>query len=132
MKRTISSFTGEGIISSPGARARTPGGRRPVSRCPFSCSAVTVDPAQLAEIDFLDDGLAAAAAAAAMSMVPPVEEALALEVALVRLGAMAYVRSERARSAACGKETDAREKRNLGMKGTGEELVPPHKCFIKG
>ena len=42
-----------------------------------------------------DEDLAAAAASAAMSTVLLDEEALALEVPLVRLGAMAYVRSER-------------------------------------
>ena len=34
------------------------------------------------------------------------------------------VRAERAGSVARGKETCAREKRNLGAKGTGEVLVP--------
>ena len=89
-----SSFAGEGIISSPGARACTSEGRRPANRCAFSCSAVTVDPAQSAEIDLLDDDdLAAATAVAAMSTTLPVEEALDLEAPLVRLGAMACVRS---------------------------------------
>ena len=55
-----------------------------------------MDPAQSAEIVRLDyEDLAVAVAAAAMSMVLTDEEALALEVALVRLGAMAYVRSVR-------------------------------------
>ena len=70
----------------------TPDGRRPASRCAFNCSAVTVDPPQSAEIDlFEDEDLAAAA----MSMTLLDEEALALEVALVRLGAMASVWSVR-------------------------------------
>ena len=56
---------------------------------------MTVDPPQSAEIDLLDDEDLAAAAAAAMSTVLLDEEALPLEVVLVRLGAMAYVRSER-------------------------------------
>ena len=48
------------------------------------------------EIDLLDDeDLAAAAAAAAMSMVLLDEEALAMEAALVCLGAMAFVQSVR-------------------------------------
>ena len=68
---------------------------------------MTVDPAQLAEIDFLDDGLAAAAAAAAMSMVLLEEEALALGVALARLGAMAYERSVRG---VCSRERNRRER----------------------
>ena len=72
-----SSFAGEGTSSSPGTRALTPEGRRPASRCAFSCSAMTVDPPQSAAIDLLDDeDLAAAAAAAAMSTVLLDEEAL--------------------------------------------------------
>ena len=79
---------------------------------------------QSAEIDLLEEDLAAAAAAAAMSMVLFDEDALALEVALVRLGAMAYERNVRSEKEVLrGKETGAREKRNLGMKGTGEVLV---------
>ena len=56
---------------------------------------MTVDPPQSAEIDLFEDaGAAAAAASAAMSTTLLVEEALALEAPLVRLGAMACVRSE--------------------------------------
>ena len=73
----------------------TPEGRRPASRCDFSCSAVIVDPPQSAEMDLFEEaGAAAVAASAAMSMILLVEEALALEAPLVRLGAMACVRSE--------------------------------------
>ena len=70
-----------------------------------------VDPPQSAEIDLLDDGLAAAAAAAAMSTVLLDEEALALGVALVRLGAMAYERSVRGVLRAGKKQ--ARERREV-------------------
>ena len=71
-------------------------GRRPASWCAFSCPAVIVDPPQSAEIErFDEEDLAAAAAAAAMSIVLLDVEALALEAALVRLGAMAFVRSVR-------------------------------------
>ena len=57
---------------------------------------MTADPPQSAEIDLFDDeDLAAAAAAAAMSTVLLDEEALALGAALVRLGAMAFVRGVR-------------------------------------
>ena len=53
-----------------------------------------VDPSQSAEIDRFDEEvLAAAAAAAAMSIVRLDVEALALEAALERLGAMASVRN---------------------------------------
>ena len=93
-KMTTSSFVGEGTGSSPGARALTLDGRRPASRYAFSCSAVIVDPPQSAEIDRFDvEDLAAAAAAAAMLIVLLDVEALALEAALERLGAMACVRS---------------------------------------
>ena len=68
-------------------------GRRPASRCAFSCSAVIVDPPQSAEIERFDvEVLAAAAAAAAMSIVRLGVETLAVEAAFERLGAMAYVR----------------------------------------
>ena len=54
-----------------------------------------VDLTQSAEIGFFEDADAAAAAAsAAMSMILLVEEALALEAPLVRLGAMACMQSE--------------------------------------
>ena len=60
----------------------------------MSCSTVIVDPPQSAEIDrFDEEDLVAAAAAAAMSIVLLDVEALALEAALERLGAMTYVRS---------------------------------------
>ena len=62
---------------------------RPVSRCVFNCSAVTVDPPQSAEIDRLDEDFAAAAAAAAMFTVLLDEDALALGAFFARLGAMA-------------------------------------------
>ena len=53
-----------------------------------------VDPPQSTEIERFDvEDLAAAAAAAAMSIVRLDVEALALEAALERLGAMACVRS---------------------------------------
>ena len=85
--------------------------------CAFSCSAVIVDPPQSAEIDLFNDAdLAAAAAAAAMSTVLLDEEALALEAALVRLGAMAYVRSERGVLRA-GKKQARGRRRILGRKG---------------
>ena len=131
MKMTTSSFAGDGTDSSPGARALTLDGRRPASRCAFSCSAVTEDPPQSAEIDLLDDeDLAAAAAAAAMSTVLLDEEALPLGATLARLGAMAQEQSKRG---VCARERSGRERRRtLRMKGTGEELVPTHKCFIKG
>ena len=63
-----------------------------------------------------DEYLVAAADAAAMSMVLPDEEALALEVALVRLGAMAYVQSERGVLRA-GKKRARERRRILGRKG---------------
>ena len=94
MKMTTSSFAGEGTNSSPGARSLTPEGRRLASRCDFSCSAVTVDPPQSAEIDLFEAAGAAAAALAAMSITLLDEEPLALEAPLVRLGAMVCVRSE--------------------------------------
>ena len=63
-----------------------------MSRCSFSCAAVTVDPPQSAEIDLFEAGAAAAAASAAMSTILLEEGALALEVPLEgRLGAMADV-----------------------------------------
>ena len=78
-------------LQSP-ERALTLDSRRPASRYTFSCSAVIVDPPQSAEIERFDvEDLAAAAAA--MSIVRPDVEALALEAALERLGAMASVRS---------------------------------------
>ena len=81
-----------------------------------------MDPPQSAEIDLLDDeDLAAAAAVAAMSIVLLDEEALALGAILVRLGAMAYVRSERGLLRE-GKKR-AREKKDFGVKGTSEVLV---------
>ena len=67
---------------------------------------MTVDPPQSAEIDLLDDDdLVAVAAAAAMSITLPDEEALALEAPLVRLGAMACVRSG---LGVCARERDGR------------------------
>ena len=70
-------------------------GRRPARRCDFSCSAVIVDPPQSAEMDLFEEaGAAAAAASAATSTILLAEGALALEVPLVRLGAIAYVQSE--------------------------------------
>ena len=73
---------------------------------------MTVDPTQSVEIVRLDDeDLAAAAAAAAMSTARLDEEALALEVALVRLGAMAYERSVRGVLRAGKKK--ARERREI-------------------
>ena len=102
----------------------TPDARRPASRCAFSCSAVTVDPPQSAEIDLFDDeDLAAAAAAAAMSMVLLDVEALALE----RLGAMASVRGV----LRAGKK-GAKGKRNLEAKGTSEGYGPYPLQFIRG
>ena len=54
-----------------------------------------VDPPQSAEMDLFEEaGAAAAAASAAMSTILLVEEALALEVPLEHLGAMACVRGE--------------------------------------
>ena len=62
----------------------------------------------MAEIERFDvEDLAAAAAAAAMSTVLLDEEALALEVALERLGAMAYKRSVRG---VCARERNRRER----------------------
>ena len=64
------------------------------------------------EIDLFDDeDLAAAAAAAAMSMVLLDEEALALEAALVRLGAMVFVRS--VRDMLCAGKKGARGRREI-------------------
>ena len=77
---------------------------------------MTVDPAQSAEIVRLDDGDLAAAAAAVMSTVLPDEEALALEVALVRLGATEYERSVRGKLRA-GKKRARERRRILGRKG---------------
>ena len=129
VKMTTSSFAGDGTDSSPGSRALTLDGRRPASRCAFSCSAVTEDPPQSAEIDLLDDE-DLAAAAAAMSTVLLDEEALPLGATLVRLGAMAQEQSKRE---VCARERSGRERRrNLRMKGTGEALVPTLKCFIEG
>ena len=122
VKMTTSSFAGEGTNSSPGARALTLDGRRPASRCTFSCSTVTVDPPQSAEIDLLDDeDLAAAAAVAAMSTVLLDEEALALEAVLVRLGAMAYVRSE----LRAGKKMSGRKKKIGGERAREGFWTPP-------
>ena len=118
---TTSSFAGEGIVLSPGARACTLDGRRPASRCPFSCSAVTVDPAQSAEIDLFAGAGATAAPLEAMSMTLLDEEPLALEAPLVRLGAMVCVRSER--GVLRGKEMSAGEKENFGVKGTSEAHI---------
>ena len=81
-----------------------------------------MDPAQSAEIDlFAGAGAAAAAASTAMSMTLLDEEPLALEVPLVRLGAMACVRSER--GVLRGKEMSAGEKENFGVKETSETHV---------
>ena len=78
---------------------------------------MTVDPPQSAEIDLFDDeDLAAAAAAAAMSTVLLDEEALALEVALVRLGAMANEWSVRGVLRA-GKKRARERRRILGRMG---------------
>ena len=88
MKTTTSPLAGAGTTSSPGARACALEGMRPVRRCVFNCSAVTVDPPQSAEIDRLDEDFAAGAAAAAMSTVLLDEEALALGAVFARLGAM--------------------------------------------
>ena len=117
-----SSLAGEGINSSPGARALTPEGRRPAGRCDFSCSAVIVDPPQSAEIDLFEEaGAAAAAALVAMSTILLAEGALALEVPLARLGAMAYVRSKK--EVLRGKEMSAGAKEKFRMKGTSEAHV---------
>ena len=98
---------------SPVARALTLEGRRPASRWALSCSVVIVDPPQSAEIDrFDEEDLVVAAAAAAMSIVWLDVEALALEAALVRLGAMAFVWSVRGVLRAGKRKT--KEKRNLG------------------
>ena len=81
-----------------------------------------MDPAQSAEIDlFAGAGAVAAAASAAMSMTLLDEEPLALEAPLVRLGAMACVRSER--GVLHGKEMSAGEKENIGVKGTSEAHI---------
>ena len=120
-KITISSFAGEGTASSPGARALTLDGRRPASRYAFSCSAVIVDPPQSAEIDRFDvEDLAAAAAAAAMLIVLLDVEALALEAALERLGAMAFLRSE----LRAGKKMSARKKK-IGSERASEGFLDP-------
>ena len=81
-------------------------------RCDFSCSAMIVELPQSAEIDLFEAGAAAAAASAAMSTILLAEGALALEVPLVRLGAMACVRSER--EVLRGKEMSAGEKEKFG------------------
>ena len=71
---------------------------------------MTVDPPQSAEIDLFDDeDLAAAAAAAAMSTILLDEGALALEAALVRLGAMAFLRCVRGCNAQEGNEREGEE-----------------------
>ena len=89
-----------------------------MSRRYFNCFAVTVDPAQSAEIDlFTGAGAAAAAASVAMSMILLDEEPLALEVPLARLGAMAYVRSELGMLR--GKERSAGEKEKFGNERDG-------------
>ena len=81
-----------------------------------------MDPAQSAEIDlFAGAGAATAAASAAMSITLLEEEPLALEVPLARLGAMAYVRSEK--GVLRGKEMSTGEKEKLRMKGTSEAHV---------
>ena len=79
---------------------------------------MTVDPAQSAEIDLLDEvDLAAAAAAAATSTTLPDEEALALEAPLVRLGAMACARRE---LGVCARERDeCGEKEKFGNERDG-------------
>ena len=72
---------------------------------------------------FEDAGAAAAAASAAMSMTLLAEEALALELARVRLGAMELVRS--AWGVLCAGRKWARERRGiLRRKGTSEVLSP--------
>ena len=85
-----------------------------------------MDPPQSAEIDLFDDeDLAAAAAAAAMSMVLLDVGALTLE----RLGAMASARNVRG-VLRVGKR-EAKEKRNLGAKGTSEGYGPYPSQFIR-
>ena len=55
-----------------------------------------IEPPQSAEMDLFEEaGAAAAVASVAMSTILLAEGALALEVPLARLGAMAYVRSEK-------------------------------------
>ena len=78
------------------------------------CSAVVVDPPQSAEIDCFDEEVlvAAAAAAAVMSTVRLDVEALALEAALERLGALACLRSVLRAGKKC-----AGGRRNLDAKG---------------
>ena len=87
-----------------------------------------VDPPQSAEMDRLDEEvLAAAAAAAAISIVRPDAEALALEAALERLGAMAYWRSE----LRAGKKKSGRKKK-IGNERASEGFWTPPLTTYKG
>ena len=97
-------------------------GRRPARRRDFSCSAVIVEPPQSTEMALFEEaGAAVAAASAAMSTILLVEGAFALEVPLLRLGAMTYVRSEK--GVLRGKKMSAGEKEKFRMKGTSEAQV---------
>ena len=70
-------------------------------------------------------------ASVAMSTILLAEGALALEVPLARLGAMACVRSKKEVMRA-GRRRARETKRSLGMKGTGEVMDRTPKCFIEG
>ena len=124
----ISPFDGEGTSSVPGVRTLTLEGISPDNRCALSCSSVMVDPSQSAEINRFDEEvLAAAAATAAMSIVRLDEGALALEAALERLGAMAYLRSE----LRAGKKMSGRKKK-IGGERASEGFGPHPWQFIRG
>ena len=86
---------------------------------------MTTDPPQSAEIDRLEEDLAAAAAAAAMSIVLLDVEALALEAALERLGAMACERSV----LCAGKKMSGRKKKIGGERASKGFGTPPSAIY---